>query len=344
MRIFFFEPLRHNGLDFDLLSQKKETIRSSQKKLAKPIVLGNFEFLFHPYGSSSGYPYIINNEDFKIEFGEFNKPNFYVTFSSQALWRESAYTLHDKFISWAQSVGYEPYIDESISRVDYCFDFDLPEIDFNENSFKSRSSKDSIYRENRTIQTFNFGKGDVVLRVYDKVTEINQKSNKVWFFLLWEQKQDVWRIEWQTRKNILRRFDIRTFDDLKMKLGDLLKYLAEEHDTLRVPKNDSNQSRWPLHPLWETLIEHVNNINSLGIYKVYGQPAALELQMTRVAIAILGYLKRAAAIHCVQNDLDLIDIKNALNNMEPYFRTLHDPLAWQIDVKQRKKEIQLGQW
>ncbi len=205
----------------------------AERRLPEPIILGDSEFLLHPYGSSSGYPYITSNENYKIEFGEFNQPNFFVAFPSQSLWGESAFTLHDRFLSWAESVGYVPYNEEKLSRVDYCFDFHIPEIDFDENNFKSRSTKDSRHREHKQIQTFMFGKGDVALRVYDKIAEINQKSNKAWFFDLWGQNKDVWRIEWQTRKNILKRFEIQIFIDLEMKSGDLLRYLAEEHDTLR---------------------------------------------------------------------------------------------------------------
>ena len=154
----------------------------------------------------------------------------------------------------------------------------------------------------------------------------------------------MWRIEWQTRKNILKRFEIHTFLDLKMKIGDLLRYLAEEHDTLRIATSDSNQSRWPLHPLWNRLIEEISKIDCIGIYKTYGRPASLELQMTRVAIGILGYLKRAAAIQCVRNNIDHIDYENALINMKPYFNSLHNSQIWHTDVEQRIKEIELGQW
>ncbi len=91
----------------------------------------------------------------------------------------------------------------------------------------------------------------IFLRVYDKIAEIKQQSDKVWFFLLWEEDENVWRIEWQIRKAVLKKFGIVTFNDLKNRQGDLLYYLAVEHDTLRIPNNDSNKSRWPLHPLWD---------------------------------------------------------------------------------------------
>jgi len=176
---YFLNAIDRQGVDFGELAELKESIRQSKSKNPVSITLGNTSFLLHPYGSASGYPLIISNEDFKIEMGEYNKPNFYVTFRSQALWRESAFLLHEKFLKWSASVGYRPYRDESLSRVDFSFDYHLPEIDFDEDSFVSRSCKDSQYRQDGKVQTFSFGKGDVVLRVYDKVAEIKQQSDKV---------------------------------------------------------------------------------------------------------------------------------------------------------------------
>lgn len=83
-----------------------------------------------------------------------------------------------------------------MTRVDFTFDYYLPEIDFTEDHFVSRSTKDRKYRENKVTQTYQFGQSDVMLRVYDKIAEIRQKSEKVWFYELWGMKEDVWRIEW----------------------------------------------------------------------------------------------------------------------------------------------------
>lgn len=341
---YFLHAIERQGIDFGLLAEQKESIRQSKSKNPAPVTLGNSNFLLHPYGSASGYPLIISNEDFKIELGEYNKPNFFVTFRSQALWRESAFLLHDKFLKWAASVGYRPYRDESLSRVDFCFDYQLSSIDFDEDSFVSRSCKDSQYREDGKVQTFSFGKGDVVLRVYDKVAEIKQQSSKVWFYLLWEQDENVWRIEWQIRKPVLKRFDIITFDNLKEQQGDLLRYLAEEHDTLRQQTSDSNSSRWPLHPLWKDLQGKIEQLNHLGIDRVFGKNAVLEERMMRIAISMYGYLKRVAAIHCVQASKEPIEADEALKHIAGFIKQLHEPLAWQMDVDKRIKEIQSGEW
>lgn len=64
------------AIDFQWLAQEREAIRQSKFKAAVAITLGNSRFLLSPYGTSSSHPFAISNEDFKIEFGEFNNPSF----------------------------------------------------------------------------------------------------------------------------------------------------------------------------------------------------------------------------------------------------------------------------
>jgi hypothetical protein len=331
-------------IDYALLLRQKESIRQSKKKDPEPIVLGNSEFLLHPYGSSSGYPIVISNSDFRIETGEFNMPNFYVKFTSDALWRESAYLLHKKFLGWAESIGFKPMIKESLSRVDFSFDYKLPEIDFNEDSFVSYSKKDSKDRDSRVVQTFTFGKDDIVLRVYDKIAEIRQQSSKVWFFALWGEESDVWRIEWQARKPILQKYNIATFDELQENQGALLHYLAYDHDTLRRPSDDSNRSRWPLHPLWQDLQEKINNLYSLSVHESIDPEAALNERMMNMAISVYGYLKRVAAVSCIQQNTDQMNFNDSVIRIVEIIHKIYEPLAWQMDVEKRRKEILLGKW
>jgi hypothetical protein len=341
---YFLEPRGATAIDFVKLAEMKESIRQSKSKNPAPLELAGTGFLLQPYGTSSGYPFVLENEHFKIECGEFNKPNFYVTFRSQALWRQSAWLLHEKFLTWARSAGFTPYKPETLSRVDYCFDYHLPEVDFTEDSFVSRSTKDSQYREAKKVQTFSFGKGDIVLRVYDKVAEIQQQSSKVWFYLLWERDTDVWRIEWQVRKSILKQHDINTFDDLQDQQGDLLRYLSGDHDTLRVPTNDSNSSRWPLHPLWQDLQQQIANLNNLGVHRVVGRPAALDERMERMAISVFGYLKSVAAVRCLQTGRSTFNMDEALRDLSLKMGLHYEKIAWQDDVEKRINKFRHGQW
>ena len=333
-----------SGLDFDILSRKREEIRQAKNSISMPVEIGCFEFLLQPYGTPSGYPIVLKNRDFKIEMGEFNWPNFYVTFTSEALWKETAFGLHEKFLRWAESIGYIQPKNEKLSRVDFTFDYYLPEIDFTEDHFVSRSTKDSQHRENKKTQTFQFGKGDVVLRVYDKISEIIQKSEKVWFFGLWGESENVWRIEWQVRKEVLKRFGIITFKDLEERYGDILRYLATEHDTLRIPNGDSNPSRWPLHSLWEDLIKKILNLKHIGIVRDYAEEEIIKERLMRLGISVYGYLKRMAALNCMHPKRDLMSFKEALKKMDQLICMVHEPLTWNEDIKRKVKEIQLGEW
>jgi len=341
---YYLRPTRKLNLDFSTIAHRKEKLQNSKKKDPVAIKIGHGEFFLQPYGTASGYPFVISNGDFKIEFGQYNTPNFFVTFSSQGLWRESAFLLHDKFLNWANSAGYETQRPEGLSRVDFCFDYHLPEIDFDQDAFVSRSNKDRQFRENKKVQTFCFGKDDVVLRIYDKVAEIKQKSDKVWFYILWGQDSNVWRIEWQVRKPVLRKFGIQTFEELKENQGVLLGYLASEHDTLRKPNNDANSSRWPMHPLWTDLQEQISNLNSMGVSRVYGQNAALDERMTRMGISVLGYLKRIAALRCFQSGKNSMDVAEAVEYLDKLIFRVHESLTWKLDVQKRIKEIELGKW
>jgi len=104
---YSMEQRRKGGIDFQFLREKKESIRELRNKEPVAVKIGSQDFLLYPYGTASGYPILISNEDFKIEMGEFNRPNFFVTFRSQALWRESAFELHEKFIDWGvMGVGF----------------------------------------------------------------------------------------------------------------------------------------------------------------------------------------------------------------------------------------------
>jgi hypothetical protein len=343
---YYLENINASGayIDYSVLTSQKESIRQSKKKDPLPIVLGNTEFLLHPYGSSSGYPIILSNSDFKIEMGEFNMPNFFVTFTSEALWRESASLLHEKFLGWADSVGYTPMIKESLSRVDFCFDYKLPEIDFNEDCFVSYSKKDSKHRECGTVQTFTFGKDDIILRVYDKIAEIRQQSDKVWFFALWGEESDVWRIEWQIRKPALKAAGIASFYELQERQGALLNYLAYDHDTLRQPNDDSNRSRWPLHPLWKDLQEKIDNLCSLPVHEGVGRETVLNERLMQIAISVYGYLKRVAAVSCIQQNAEQMSLNDSVIRIVEIIHKIYEPLAWQMDVEKRRKEMLLGKW
>jgi hypothetical protein len=331
-------------LNFEQLAIDKEALRQVKHADPKVIKLGSMEFLLQPYGSSSGFPFVISNQDYTIAFGEFNNPSFFVKFRSLALWREGALALHQRFMQWTEELGLMAIKPEGLSRVDFSFDYHLPEIDFDEDSFVSLSTKDTQYRKDGKVQTFKFGESDIVLRIYDKIAEIEEQSGKSWFFELWGVTENVWRIEWQVRKDTLKRFGIRTFADLQDGQGDVLRYLADEHTTLRNKNDDGNRSRWPLHPLWLDLQAQIKKLECQGIYREIDQQAILNERLMRITISMYGYLKRIAAVHCLQTGEPMITDAEAMSRLEKLIAKVHEPMTWKNDVTKRIDSIRLGKW
>ena len=340
---YYLAPGHACALDFGKLAFEKEKLRLDKNREPKPLTLAGREFLFYPYGTGSGYPYVIEDGDFHIAFGEYNTPSFFVKFKCKALWGKGLAQLHREFLDWVDAAGLFLMRPESLARVDFSFDYHLPSIDFDEDSFVTRAKKDSRYRHNGTVQTFQFGKSDVVLRVYDKVAEIVETSGKQWFFDLWERNSEVWRIEWQCRKSLLKRFGLLTIDDLISGQGDALHYLAEDHDTLRIASNDPNRSRWPLHPLWTDLQIQIQSQPMQGVFRNIDVKATLQARLRQLAVSTLGNLKQIAAIRCVEQGLTTASVDEALAALADEIRGIYDPYTWQIDVQKRKDKIRLGQ-
>lgn len=342
---YYLRPTDACCIDYQDLWLQKEALRHSKSRQPKVVELGNESFLLKSSGSRNGYPFVMENDTYIVEFGEFNDPSFRVKFRSQPLWEFGALALHQRFLDWADSVGLYALKPESLSRVDFTFDYLLPVIDFDEDSVVSLSKKDNKYRDAGALNGLVYGKGDVVLRIYDKVLEIAEQSGKTRLFQLWgDIRENVWRIEWQARQEPLRRFGIRTFDDLMSQQGDLLRYLATEHDSLRTKTEDSNRSRWPLHPLWQDLIERISTLECQGVHRVIYAKEAIDERLMRIAISTYGNLKRIAALLSVQRDDDFTGFKEAAQELQGLLQVVHDPLTWKNDIDTRIKQIRFGQW
>lgn len=111
---------------------------------------------------------------------------------------------------------------------------------------------------------FTIGRGGPLLaRIYNKSLEIT-KSSKTWFKDIWlengwNEVKDVWRVEFQKRRRVLKEFSISNIDDLQEKEKGLWAYLTECWLVLKKPSAD-NVSRWSLTPKWQ-LVQSAGDIN-----------------------------------------------------------------------------------
>jgi len=339
---FYLTPGNSCALDFEALLARKEALRAARFREPEEVHIGNESFLLQAYGSGSGYPLVLSNSWAVISYGKRNSPPFYVKFLSQALWQYGWEGVVAKFLAWATDAGFEQYAAEKISRADFCFDYWLAERDFGDDNFITLSAKDATYREHRSVQTFDFGRGDLKLRVYDKIAEIQQQSGKTFFFDLWKVDKGVWRVEWQVRKPLLKRFGLRTLDGLKDQAGDLLTYLSTVHDTLRIPTGDSNRSRWPLHPIWRDVQVQAVLFGRQGVLAEIDPGASIDERLQRCAISLYGYAKAVAAMKAVKAGSDQLPFDKALDEVHALIRSAHNPVAWEYDVSKKAAKLRLG--
>ena len=68
---YYLQPGAACEVDFLELEQQREALRVAKKRQPKVVTFGGVDFLLRPRGSANGFPFIIENRDIVVEFGEF---------------------------------------------------------------------------------------------------------------------------------------------------------------------------------------------------------------------------------------------------------------------------------
>lgn len=243
------------------LITKRELAKSDDEALQAQatMILGNHCFEVKDKGKGK-YKFVLVDAWFHIQIagGSKNKiPDVYVQISSELL----NCTGLDKSLNLLRSVVSMLLIsvdDESISRVDPFVDF-VTVKDFkalNDDLWVAVADSDTGYRENRKSTGCAFGKGGAITaRLYNKTTEI-MKTNKAFFKEIWkkegwEESQEVWRIEFQLRKDFLNAMSTSSMPDLALTINDIWRYCTNDWLRLAVDDGTKNRSRWPTDELWK---------------------------------------------------------------------------------------------
>jgi hypothetical protein len=116
----------------------------------------------------------------------------------------------------------------------------------------------SLHYSNGQFSGWSFGSGgDIVARLYDKTLEIEKKSKKfylhdLWRHNGWDGNRQVWRMEFEAKRNALVSLNLSKLSDLLPNQAALWRYLTENWLRLTIPiETDSNRTRWGNHPLWD---------------------------------------------------------------------------------------------
>jgi len=208
------------------------------------------------------YLYVLKDNWFHIQIaGEDSKalPVAYVQISSELL------TFHPlsevinsiRFIVSTLTTSVDSV---SVSRLDICVDFmtDVRVSKFTENDWVTRAKSFSRYSESGNFTGWSIGRGQLMARLYDKTAECI-KSNKQFFYDVWspngwEYRDQVWRLEFQFKRETLNQLNSINVDELEERLSSLWCYGTTQWLRLTLPNsNDTARTRWDTHPLWEML-------------------------------------------------------------------------------------------
>jgi len=209
---------------FEQLSGAKlEAVAVGYKgRLGVPVELFGNEFMVQARGSRGGYEYLLRNGDIDLQImpdarGGKPSPELRVIFRSPFLWQWGEVQAYNKVIELVKIMASVAYC--RVSRADLCVDrvMPLPEINRRTQVVSRLREKDLFYggdfESGQRATGYQFGRGSIACRLYDKAYEVAIKGNghghilPVWTGNGWDGESAVSRLELQLRREGLRRFD-----------------------------------------------------------------------------------------------------------------------------------------
>jgi hypothetical protein len=270
-------PLRHGvdslylsfpgGIEPDLavwLQECKQKAQASNERVVAMagIDIGDHRFMVLPRGRGR-FAFVLEDNWFSIQLSNASAgvlPLASVQVRSEyltAVGPHEAVATITKLIGGMGEVAGPPKISRIDLFADFCTDHDLAALPGSH--WVKRSKKRSIHEEADEVTGISFGGGnEVSARLYDKTREI-LKSGKdymrpLWALEGWDAAAQVWRMEFQIRREGLPLEMLCPAHEALALCGNLWRYLCNDWLRLAIPsQSDDTRSRWPTHPLWEDL-------------------------------------------------------------------------------------------
>jgi hypothetical protein len=288
------------------LTQEKTVAqaRASQRQAHCPEWL---EARIAPQGAKSGYAFLIETEDFSVKLlGEHiqNRPSVFIEMRSHALHThpEGAAGACEAALVWVRTHLYADQVVAAkdtisfsaakISRADIHIDWQggyapaLSKLSEELRCFiRPGRVKGALYFQGGAATGIQFGRSQVVARLYNKTLESKEKGNEAYAELLtarcgeaFNPEQDVWRLEFELKREGAKGFrlyappeeedadeeveaemsaeelqHIGTVPRFFARMEELFLHLTRHWLRLVEESEDANRSRWPIHPTWQQL-------------------------------------------------------------------------------------------
>jgi hypothetical protein len=287
--------------------------RATQRQVHCPEWL---EARIAPQGAKGGYAFLIEAEDFSVKLlSEYiqNRPSVFIEMRSYALHThpEGAAGACEAALAWVRSHLYADQVGAAkdaisftaakISRADIHIDWQggytplLGNLSEELRCFiRPGRVKGALYFQGGAATGIQFGRSQVVARLYNKSIETKEKGNEAYAELLtarcgetFNPELDVWRMEFELKREGAKGFRLyappeeedpdeeieaeMSAEELQH-IGTLPRFFARmeelflhltHHWLRRVEENDdANRSRWPMHSTWVQLREAFGQLAS----------------------------------------------------------------------------------
>ncbi|HEC73013.1 MAG TPA: hypothetical protein ENI26_01425 [Methylophaga aminisulfidivorans] len=236
----------------------------AQSDISERVALAQIEladqlFKVHERGSKL-FSFVIQNNSYRIslaKLGALRAPLAYVQISSELLTKKPLLDIVTELSTIINLLG-NVSEEAAISRVDLCADFttDYHLFDIEDSDWVTRADDIQNHSNKRRYTGTTIGAGgDVSARLYNKTVEM-QKKPRLYLqdlhrLMGWDEKRDIWRLEFQFKRDFLRELDIRYVSDLESSLAGLWQYATVKWLRHTIPNDfDSTQSRWPVSEWW----------------------------------------------------------------------------------------------
>jgi len=263
---FGIEEYKESDMFERLNAAKSEAVAAGYKgRLGVPVELFGNEFMVQARGSKGGYEYRLKNGDIELQImpdarGGKPSPELRVIFRSPFLWRSGEVQAYNKVVEFVNNLASIAYC--RVSRVDLCVDkiMPLPEINRKTEVVSLLREKDLFYggdfQRGQRETGYQFGRGSMACRLYDKAYEISVKGQghimPLWFANGWDGESEVSRLELQLRREGLRRFDkdmdFPTFQDSK---SDIWAYMTSRYIRIIQPGSATRKERAKVTEYWK---------------------------------------------------------------------------------------------